>query len=809
MCIRDSFTAVSSDTYGTKIYLEESGALFIKDSGEYIAITDNNGSTPAFNFTDNWGGSSNTSTAYAVAKQNKCRNKIAVNQVETSINPSGISETRTSWNIHYITSEGTFNWEESAWLDSIVDAESDFGQDLNGDEAVGFNIYSLSNVTTDSQDDDNNQSSTFLKKSSEDALYIIIEGADPVKVTDQSGYPANFFHSNSWTTQRGTEEHTSSAFAAEAILNDANILTGYLLVIKHIHKNPNGDIFTDWEIFTLNNQGQFDWENATWTSSIIAFESQFKQDINGDGGIGLTANILTEVSTDSSSEAKNESNAFLKKDSDNALYIVLRGQETPIRISDSEGGSPTFDYTNSFGQDSLKSQSYAVELQGDGTFKLAVRRDEIFNGNEETNWEIFPLDSNGVLSFENSIWISEISNYEPDFNQDLNGYAVIVFYNYSLSLIDTSPYHASVIIDDDNNLFIITSDNSTIQIIDSGGSPVRLKYSQSGTEGNTQFSYQSDPIALTNVKDSTDYLIAVKVLSVWDGETQTQWELQRVSNKGVLEQDKNIQTHSISGYEELFNQDLNGDEGIGAVRTAINTDTTGETLAKDSDNGLWIVDGSNNIIIRDQDGGTPNFDYSKSWGSFSRTSTAYAIAKQANGKYLIAIKIVETNGDDSETFWETFQISSTGILDWDSGTFGSGIAKTEESFNQDLNNDGTTGIKVAVLQTSVHDTVGEKLKKDDVVMYRIEQLYPFPAKALVSELKPYAKNAQFFWCQEEPKNMGAWFSVRDYIQWTLDNIKANNKKVSYIGRSPDASPATGYAKRHISQQQEIIKKVFE
>ena len=76
-------------------------------------------------------------------------------------------------------------------------------------------------------------------------------------------------------------------------------------------------------------------------------------------------------------------------------------------------------------------------------------------------------------------------------------------------------------------------------------------------------------------------------------------------------------------------------------------------------------------------------------------------------------------------------------------------------------------------------------------------------------LKPYAKKANFYWCQEEPKNMGAWFSVRDYIQWTLDNIKANNKNVSYIGRSPDASPATGYAKRHISQQQEIIKKVFE
>ena len=102
----------------------------------------------------------------------------------------------------------------------------------------------------------------------------------------------------------------------------------------------------------------------------------------------------------------------------------------------------------------------------------------------------------------------------------------------------------------------------------------------------------------------------------------------------------------------------------------------------------------------------------------------------------------------------------------------------------------------------------EKLKRDDVVMFRIEQLYPFPAKSLLKELKPYAKNANFYWCQEEPKNMGAWFSVRDYIQWTLDTIKAKNNEVSYIGRSPDASPATGYAKRHQLEQQEIINEVF-
>ena len=103
----------------------------------------------------------------------------------------------------------------------------------------------------------------------------------------------------------------------------------------------------------------------------------------------------------------------------------------------------------------------------------------------------------------------------------------------------------------------------------------------------------------------------------------------------------------------------------------------------------------------------------------------------------------------------------------------------------------------------------EKIRKDDVIIFRIEQLYPFPAKSLVKELKPFAKNANFFWCQEEPKNMGAWLLVRDYIQWTLETIKAKNNEISYIGRNPDASPATGYAKRHLSEQQEIINKVFK
>ena len=516
-----NFTEVTTDTNGIKIYLEQSGAIFIKDSDKYIAITDDNGSTPAFNYSDNWGDSSFVSSAYAVEKQGDGTYRLAVKQTETWTDPSGNSETRTFWNIHTISSTGTFSWEQSSYLDSIVDAESAFGQDLNGDGGIGFNVRTLANVITDSQEDASNQSTTYIKKSADNVLYIIMEGAEPVKVTDENGYAANFFHNDSWSTQRGTEEHTSSAYAAEAILNDANILTGYLVAVKHIHKTPEGETFTDWEILTLNNQGQFDWENVSWSSSILSFESQFKQDLNGDGGIGLTADILKEVSTDSLSDQSNISNTFLKKDSDNALYIILRGQDNPIRISDPEGGSPTFDYAQSFGKDSFKSQSYAVELQGDGTFQLAIKKEETFNGNEETNWEIFSIDSNGVISWEDVIWISEISNYEPNFNQDLNGDGAIGFDSSSLTLIDASPSNDSLKNDDSNNLFIITSTGSTLQIIDFGGGPIRLKYAESGTEGNTQYSYQSDPYALTNVTNGVKILEPTPFQDMKNNSTKT------------------------------------------------------------------------------------------------------------------------------------------------------------------------------------------------------------------------------------------------------------------------------------------------
>ena len=102
----------------------------------------------------------------------------------------------------------------------------------------------------------------------------------------------------------------------------------------------------------------------------------------------------------------------------------------------------------------------------------------------------------------------------------------------------------------------------------------------------------------------------------------------------------------------------------------------------------------------------------------------------------------------------------------------------------------------------------EKIKNDKVVIVRLEQLYPFPAKTLAIILKRY-KNAKFIWCQEEPKNMGAWNTMRNYIDRTLEMIDFKDINVKYVGRQASSSTATGNANKHLAQQKEILEKILK
>ncbi len=99
-----------------------------------------------------------------------------------------------------------------------------------------------------------------------------------------------------------------------------------------------------------------------------------------------------------------------------------------------------------------------------------------------------------------------------------------------------------------------------------------------------------------------------------------------------------------------------------------------------------------------------------------------------------------------------------------------------------------------------YDLFEEREKRDinNIQILRIEQFYPFPAKALIKELGRF-KQADIVWCQEEPKNMGGWYFMEPNIEWVLNHIKAKSRRPRYAGRSATASTATGLISKHLAE----------
>jgi len=92
---------------------------------------------------------------------------------------------------------------------------------------------------------------------------------------------------------------------------------------------------------------------------------------------------------------------------------------------------------------------------------------------------------------------------------------------------------------------------------------------------------------------------------------------------------------------------------------------------------------------------------------------------------------------------------------------------------------------------------------DDVYLLRFEQFYPFPAQSAVKELERF-KDAEMVWCQEEPRNQGAWSFIEPNIEWVLTRIGAKHTRPVYVGRAAAASPATGLASQHKAQQEALV-----
>ncbi|WP_427969056.1 2-oxoglutarate dehydrogenase E1 component [Altererythrobacter sp.] len=96
-------------------------------------------------------------------------------------------------------------------------------------------------------------------------------------------------------------------------------------------------------------------------------------------------------------------------------------------------------------------------------------------------------------------------------------------------------------------------------------------------------------------------------------------------------------------------------------------------------------------------------------------------------------------------------------------------------------------------------------KLNDVSIVRIEQLYPFPGEPLAARLKRMTNLEEIVWCQEEPRNNGAWFFVDRLIEMSAEAAGKQGMRPTYAGRDASASPATGLAIRHQEQQELLVK----
>ncbi|EDP66523.1 2-oxoglutarate dehydrogenase, E1 component [alpha proteobacterium BAL199] len=108
-----------------------------------------------------------------------------------------------------------------------------------------------------------------------------------------------------------------------------------------------------------------------------------------------------------------------------------------------------------------------------------------------------------------------------------------------------------------------------------------------------------------------------------------------------------------------------------------------------------------------------------------------------------------------------------------------------------------------------YDLYEERAKRGikDVFFLRLEQLYPFPNKALLHELSRFPQ-ADVVWCQEEPQNMGSWTFLDRRLEDVLIELDGACRRPRYVGRAEAASPATGNHGRHVREQQKLVDEAL-
>ncbi len=142
------------------------------------------------------------------------------------------------------------------------------------------------------------------------------------------------------------------------------------------------------------------------------------------------------------------------------------------------------------------------------------------------------------------------------------------------------------------------------------------------------------------------------------------------------------------------------------------------------------------------------------------------------------------------------KLSTSSLEDLHSGSFQTVIPEVDKVTNKNVK-------RVVFCTGKVYYDLLEQRRESkikDIAIIRVEQLYPFPRKSVTKEIERYPNATEIVWCQEEPKNQGAWYQIMHHIKYCV----GDEHKVLYAGREASASPAAGYLAVHREQQSRLV-----
>ena len=365
--------------------------------------------------------------------------------------------------------------------------------------------------------------------------------------------------------------------------------------------------------------------------------------------------------------------------------------------------------------------------------------------------------SNALVAYGNTERPSSIAAYESRFGQDLNNDGRIGIDAASLTPLTTDTYGAQLARDTSKALLIKQTINGAVTAKGITSNMGSLEYTHSKDDykvavaveakmtGGTVEYYQ---LLLKNVNSySTPGMTYASPGSTGSNTITTKWDLLKLDATGKVMQGSydsaqgrwidpnqtNLNTLSDAD-ERFFNQDLNGDGKIGinvAKLTFASLDNFGTRLARDGTNGMFLVQGSGDSATAKSirsNGMMLEYDYSGMATSYVSKKEAVAVeairdASNTITGYRLAMKQTNGSWDGTKNYnWDILQLDKEGLVTngsmvngvWEDKTIwgAKSIAPYESLFQDDLNQDGITGIDASTLKTVDTDTTGAKLARD-------------------------------------------------------------------------------------------------